>query len=161
MFKLREAVLADAKSIVIVNTNSLREIYRNLMTHPRDLDYNDPTEEEVDEYEYRLKTFKLNVECFFVAEIDSKEIVGYAYAGRPNNSERRGVPINYLSKMAIFNEIFVLPNHQAEGIGTSLFKEIANCLVQKGYNSLILRAYPKSPALVKVMKAQAKCKKAW
>jgi GNAT superfamily N-acetyltransferase len=132
VLKVRNATVADARSIANIKIKSYKKGYENLL-NPGLLDHMSLDEKE-EEYTEIIQEVKYNGGCFFVAETDSGEIIGYAFAG--NTTEKP--PKKYRRKLGKLEEIFVLPDHWGKKIGVALFQKVVQFLLDGGYASLTL-----------------------
>ena len=130
--EIRLATIADSAGIAFVQVNNYKLSYAALFAKQ----YLDHFTVEEQTQDWRDLFATQPGEIVFVAQADEK-IVGYALC----RAQAREMP-NYASELVAFH---VLPEYQKHGIGTKLFRAVANALKQNGCNSLMLWTLKHNP----------------
>ncbi len=133
--KIRAAQISDAPGISHVHIDSWRTTYRGIVPDQvlDDLDY--------DRNAIRQRTLLSDLgemKCFFVATVDSGRIVGFAIGG-PNRIEGTGYGGELYG-------IYLLKEYQGQGIGRALVAKIAEWLINRGYNSMLVWVLDDNPS---------------
>ncbi|TCS84372.1 GNAT family N-acetyltransferase [Tepidibacillus fermentans] len=130
---IREARIEDAFAIGKVNVDSWRTTYKGIVSDQFLADLS---------YEKAEKRFKEHLtiarnRCYFVAENEKKEIIGFIAGGynRTENSDYEG---------EIYG-IYLLKHSQRKGIGRQLVKALAQKLKELGITSVQVWALADNP----------------
>lgn len=121
---IRKADLSDARGIAEVHVDSWITTYRNIIP---DEYLNQLT------FEARERLWASNLaNCdVFVAEDEKGKIIGFA----DNGKERTG---KYENLEGEVYSIYILAEHQAQGVGHRLLKRVIHDLLDKGINSMLI-----------------------
>ncbi|KGP71021.1 GNAT family N-acetyltransferase [Pontibacillus yanchengensis] len=121
---IRRAVPDDARGIAIVQVDSWKTTYKNVVP---DEYLNKMT------YESREQKWKdlISDQAVFVAETDDGEIIGFSNGGK----ERSGKYPNYNGELYA---IYILEAHQRKGLGKLLIEPIIEDLEQNNIFSMIV-----------------------
>ncbi len=122
--KIRKATASDARRIAIVQVDSWRTTYKNIV--PDDYLKNMSVDRREDVWASMIPNHTV-----YVAETESGEIVGFAGGGK----ERTG---NYPPYKGELYAIYLLESHQRKGLGKQLVAPIARDLVDVGIYSMIV-----------------------
>lgn len=125
MIKIAE--LKDIKGIAKVHVDSWKTTYAGIApdSYLDDLKYED-----------RENLWKRVIEagyeksCLYIAENEEGDIIGFANGG----PERT----NYFESAGELYAIYILKEYQGCGIGSNLIKKVANDLLGKGYQSMLV-----------------------
>jgi GNAT superfamily N-acetyltransferase len=132
---IREAVLEDAEGIAWVHGRARQTAYIGLL----------PEEglKKLDEsYEQRVEDWRENIRehgealSLFVAEADG-EVVGFACG-----EKARAVNLPY---EGFLSKIYILEAHHKKGIGRRLVSAVAQALLARGMNSMMVRVFKANP----------------
>lgn len=131
--KIRKATVADAAGIARVHVDSWRATYKNIVpdTYLNQLTY-DAREQ--------LWNENLKDDNNYVAENEEGKILGFADGGK----ERTG---NYPTLKGEVYSIYILPENQGQGIGSTLMEHVVNELIGKGLNSMLVWVLKDNPFL--------------
>ncbi|QOY34751.1 N-acetyltransferase family protein [Anaerobacillus isosaccharinicus] len=124
LFKIRKAVIADAKGISKVHVHSWKTTYANIV----------PDEYLTNlTYERREQIWLNNIPNggVYVAENSEGEIVGFSSGGK----ERSGKYNGYNGELYA---IYILKEYQGQGIGKALVKPIIEEIRGMGLNSMLV-----------------------
>ncbi|WP_293130990.1 GNAT family N-acetyltransferase [Microcoleus sp. bin38.metabat.b11b12b14.051] len=125
---VREANIADAPAIAVVNVDTWRTAYRKIV--PADYLANISYEKRESNWQEILSNVKNTGDFVCVAENDSGQIVGFAAGG----CERTG---KYVYQGELF-AIYILEAYQRQGIGRKLVRAVATKLAAASLNSLMV-----------------------
>ena len=125
---VREANIADAPAIAVVNVDTWRTAYRKIV--PADYLANISYEKRESNWQGILSNVKNTGDFVCVAENDSGQIVGFAAGG----CERTG---KYVYEGELF-AIYILEAYQRQGIGRKLVRAVATKLAAASLNSLMV-----------------------
>jgi len=129
--RFREASLEDATSIARVTVDTWRTAYRGI------IDDNYLNNLSYAEREESWRQFPFNNSFIFVAEDDTRSIIGFAAAG----PERTSNPV-YAGELYA---IYVDQGHQNQGIGSMLFRSVIKRFEESGVKSLLIWVLSDSP----------------
>jgi len=133
--KIRHAQPEDAASISQVHISSWRSTYRG-MVPDHVLDHLDLERNSI---RWRETISRIDeLKCFFVAESNYKQIVGFATGG-PNRTENTG----YNGELYA---IYLLKESQDKGVGKALLLSVANWLAEHHYTSMLVWVLAQNPA---------------
>ena len=133
--RIREAQVADARAIAEIHVAVWRTTYRGIVPG----DYLAAL--SVDDREQRWAAIlagDLGRTCAFVAEDDGRRVVGFADGG----PRREGDPA-YAGELYA---IYILDDHQGQGIGRRLVSAVARRLSELGMPSMLIWALAVNPA---------------
>ncbi|MDR0140123.1 GNAT family N-acetyltransferase [Metabacillus idriensis] len=129
-YKIRKAVIEDAKQIAVVHVDSWRTTYTGIVA--------DAYLESLT-YESREKRWQsIDPNSVFVAENDKGQLVGFAGFG-PERTKEHGFDGELYA-------IYLLKEVQRTGIGRRLVKAVADELMQKNYQSMLLWVMNANPS---------------
>ncbi len=131
-FIYRRAVADDIPQIAKVHVESWQKSFRGIAPQ----EYLDNLSVEKREYAFRER-FGSQEYQIVIAETVENKIVGFADFG-----EGRGDQPEFGSELYA---IYLLREFQGNGIGSNLFKMVANNLRENGFNSIYLQALKVSP----------------
>ncbi len=133
---IREATPEDAAAIARVHVATWRTTYPGIMPqeHLDALSVNDFAQSWAE----RLRADGPDKTHVYVAETETREIVGFASGGR----ERTGDP-DYLGEIYA---LYVLQAQQGQGIGRKLLQTLARRLAAGGYTTLLIWVNAHNPA---------------
>ncbi|MDD3269118.1 MAG: GNAT family N-acetyltransferase [Syntrophomonadaceae bacterium] len=129
--KIREANINDAPSIARVTVDTWKTAYRGII----DDNYLDNLSYEDREKGWR--EFPFHDSFVYVAEDENQNIIGFAAAG----PEREANP-TYAGELYA---IYICREHQKKGIGSILFRSVAEKFERSGVDSLLLWVLTDSP----------------
>jgi ribosomal protein S18 acetylase RimI-like enzyme len=125
---VREANIADAPAIAVVNVDTWRTAYRKIV--PADYLASISYEKRETNWQEILSNVKNTGDFVCVAENDSGQIVGFAAGG----CERTG---KYVYQGELF-ALYILERYQRQGIGRKLVRAVATKLAESSFNSLMV-----------------------
>ncbi len=129
--KIREAFVEDAPAIARVTVDTWKTAYRGIIND----NYLDNLTYE--EREEGWRGFPFNDSFIYVAEDENHNIIGFAAAG----PERESHPTFKGELYAIY----IYQEYQNQGIGSALFRSVAQKFIQSGINTLLLWVLSDSP----------------
>ena len=119
----------DFFEIVLIDT-----FKKNGIFYRKDL-YN---EEILSKKNYLLKDFETNgIDRYFLIAFENEKVVGSVEYGEPNNLINE-LTNNMLKDVIEIGTVFVHPEYQRKGIGSSLIKELSRKLLQNGEKEFCL-----------------------
>lgn len=132
MYKIRKAVLTDAKGIARVHVDSWKTTYANIVPdeYLKGLTY---------ERREMLWMNSIPNGGVYVAEYNNGEIIGFSSGG----VERSGKYSGFYGELYA---IYILKEHQGNGIGTALVKPIAEEFRGMGINSMLVLVLKDNPS---------------
>jgi ribosomal protein S18 acetylase RimI-like enzyme len=133
--EIRTARIEDSPGIARVHVDSWRTTYRGIV--PQDVLENLSYQQRQEIWQERLTNIAQR-DCILVAQDNRGTILGFATGGE----ERTG-------KFGFDGElyaIYLLEKHQRQGIGTRLTREIASCLFQNGFTSMLVWVLAGNPS---------------
>lgn len=132
---IRDACIEDSPAIARVHIDSWRTTYKGIV--PSEVLENLSYQERQELWHDRLADQNQRG-CILVAQEDHGDILGFASGGQ----ERTG-KYGYDGELYA---IYILENHQRQGIGTSLTRGIAKYLYQEGYTSMLVWVLAENPS---------------
>lgn len=129
---IRKATLSDARDIAKVQVDSWRTTYKDIVPA------NYLSQMSVEEREKVWHDMLPNHDVF-VAETTNGEIVGFASGGK----ERSGQYPPYEGELYV---IYILEEHQREGLGKKLVKPIVQSLVRENIHYMIVMVLEQNPS---------------
>lgn len=125
--KIRRAVIEDAKGISIVQVDTWKTTYKNLVP---DAFLNQMT------YESREPIWKdiISTQSVYVAETNDKQIIGYSNGGK----EKSGKYPEYLGELY---GIYILKAYQKKGLGRELLKAVVKDLLANDIRSMTVMVF--------------------
>lgn len=132
--KIRKAVLADAKGIAKVHVDSWKTTYANIIPERY---LNNVT------YEKREQLWINNIPNggVYVAETKEKDIVGFSSGGEKRTDKYPG----YTGELYA---IYILKEHQRDGVGKLLVRPIIEELKQKNMSTMIVKVLEDNSSLL-------------
>lgn len=131
---IREAHEADAAAIAHVNVASWRSTYRDIL--PATMLASLSEAEQTTRWAERLGPFRDRNTA--VVALEDDQIVGYASGG----AERGGDP-DYLGELYA---IYILQSHQRRRIGARMVREVAERLLGRGFESMLVWVLRDNPS---------------
>lgn len=131
---IRPAEPADARPIAHVQTESWRSTYKDIIS--ADFLANMDVERRAAVWHTGL-TNPTHRSCYFVAEDEHGQVIGFACGGPEHNSH----PI-YRSELFA---IYILDNYQGQGIGRRLVQAVALWLHEHHYRNLLIWVLVRNP----------------
>jgi ribosomal protein S18 acetylase RimI-like enzyme len=125
--KIRLATIADAPSIAIVHVDTWRSAYRGIIP---DAYLDNLSYERRTNFWHQAIAHPANATFVYVAEDATDRIVGFASGGPPQSEQP-----DYQGELWA---IYVLQEHQGQGIGRQLVKAIARELISRSMSSMLL-----------------------
>ena len=125
--RIRVANPADAGSIARVHVDSWRTTYVDIVSaeYLAGLSYR-----ERESVWSRILTMDRPATSTFVAATDGGDVVGFAHGGPEREGDR-----TYRGELYA---IYVLEEHQNRGLGRHLVSAVAQCLLDDGFNSMLV-----------------------
>ena len=139
----RLATIDDVPGIIKVSIDTWRTAYRDIF--PADFLNNLSYEDSEAKWRQRFTNPDKN-KFFYIAETDSKEIVGFALGNLEQNDLTHNVPgiEEYIGELMA---IYVLKEYQRRGIGLNLVKLIVKRLLEHNINSMVVWVLKDNPNL--------------
>lgn len=134
--KIREASLADAADIARVHVKSWQSAYKGIVP---DNILDSLSYEQREQYWGKIFRGMLHQEFVYVAENETRQIVGFASGGPSlagNASQYQG---------ELFT-IYILDNYQRQGLGRRLFFQVVKGLLALQLNSMLIWVLADNPA---------------
>ena len=137
----RLATIEDIPGIIKVSVDTWRITYQDIF--PADFLYNLSYEEGEAKWRQRFTNPDKNI-FFYIAETDSKEIVGFALGNLEQNDLTHNIPgiEKYIGELMA---IYVLKEYQRRGIGLKLVKLIVKRLLELNINTMIVWVLKDNP----------------
>ena len=137
----RLATIEDVAGIIKVSIDTWRITYRDIF--PPDFLNNLSYEDSEAKWRQRFTDPERNI-FFYIAETDSKEIVGFALGNLEQNDPTDKIPgiEKYTGELMA---IYVLKEYQHRGIGTKLVKLIVKRLLEHNIDSMIVWVLKDNP----------------
>jgi len=130
----RLATIEDIPGIIKVSVDTWRTTYRDIL--PADFLKNLSYEDGVAKWRQRFTDPEKYI-FFYIAEIDSKEIVGFALGNLEQSDPTPSISDinNYIGEL---KAVYVLKEYQRRGIGARLVKLIVEKLIEHNINSMVV-----------------------
>ena len=137
----RSAKIEDVPGIIKVSIDTWRTTYREIF--PPELLNNLSYEDSEAKWQQRFTDPERNI-FFYIAETDSKEIIGFALGSLEQSDPTPNIPdiVKYIGEL---KAIYVLKEYQRRGIGVSLVKLIAERLVEHKIDSMVVWVLKDNP----------------
>ncbi|NHJ21597.1 MAG: GNAT family N-acetyltransferase [Candidatus Lokiarchaeota archaeon] len=137
----RLATIEDIPGIIKVSIDTWRTTYREIL--PTDFLNNLSYEDGISKWQQRFTEPERYI-FFYIAETDSKEVIGFALGSLEQSDPTPNIPdINkYIGEL---KAIYVLKENQRRGIGVRLVKLIAEKLVEQDINSMVVWVLKDNP----------------
>ncbi|MGS0763773.1 N-acetyltransferase family protein [Syntrophomonas curvata] len=128
---IRKATISDIPSIAKVTVDTWKTAYRGIIddNYLNNLSYRDREE--------GWRQFPFHNSFIYVAEDETQNIIGFAAAG-----PERALSPTYAGELYA---IYICPEHQNNGVGSTLFRSIIKELEKSGITSLLLWVLSDSP----------------
>lgn len=137
----RLAKIDDVAGIIKVSIDTWRTTYRDIF--PADFLNNLSYEDAEAKWRQRFTNPERHI-FFFIAETESKEIVGFALGNLEQNDPTPSIP-NINKYIGELMAMYVLKEYQRRGIGVRLVKLIVERLIEHNINSMVIWVLKDNP----------------
>lgn len=144
MMNYREATLSDLNEIIKVNVDTWKNTYQGIISEEylQSLSYNNK------ETNWRQRLEKSSSEeIIYLAETDSKEIVGFAFAALKKDDFSINLP-QIESFTGQLCAIYVIKDYQRKNIGTQLVKLVVKYFLANNVKSMMVWVLKENPSRI-------------